>query len=1055
MSRFVLRAAGAFLIAGAVFVSQSAHAAILAVTTTDDSGSGSLRDVLASAADGDTIVFSLPTESVITLTGTEISLATDVRILGPGAGFLTVTRDGTTGRALSVESGTTVEIDGIRFAGLSSGSDGGAIINAGTLTLRDCWFEGNSSGPNGGAVATSSDLVVERSRFDGNESTQVGGALAIRRTGSATNGGRLDVSDSVFVANSSGYGGAIGTYSRLGHLSVRSSTFDQNNGSAGCDISAANDRNDSNATVFLTHNTFGSDSCGHSNVFVWTSGGTARRVDAYLAGNLFAADDQTTPLRTQQDGYLHSLGGNVDTRSGIGTDDAAANDIVGDATGVAAPVDDGWNYYLPLGADANALFNASCVSADGGTVSLDQMGQPRGTRIGGVRVCTSGAFEPAATPLVTSSARAADGTCAAGGLDILTGLDVDGDDALTAFEVLNTQVICNGTDGDDGTDGLATLVDTAAATTCGEPGGFDVRTGVDDDRSGVLDTGEVDATVTVCNGAAGSDGADGTNGVDGVTTLVEVSAVAAGETCEAGGQSVRAGADDNRNGSLDDDEIENTATVCNGAAAPATAFRSSTVEPGETCENGGVRWESGIDEDANGTLEDPEVASTVVLCNGLDGVDGVDGLATVFRAVVIDAGDVACPSGGVLLESGLDEDDDGALGDGEVDADTTICNGTATVARIDVVEAGETCPAGGTRLVLGDDEDGDGELGDDETVIDETAICDAVTPAAYLLASERVDVSSDCPGAATVITGGRDADGSETLDAGEVELTTVVCDGAAGVDGEGVSLGATPIDAGDATCPEGGTRITFTGAVSGEELADPAAICNGGALSTTATAIEPGETCPAGGTQVRVGLDGDGDGVLTDLETSSDFVVCNGLDAPVSLVALEPIDASEACPSGGVLVLTGLDVDGDGVLAEAEVSASESVCNGADGEDGTDGAAGADGADGAPGADGAAGADGADGSAGANSLIATDVLAAGDTRCPDGGLLVRVGSDANGDGALSEDEVTDEETLCTVAGADGGGCSVARTSPTPAPILALFGLLALRLRRRSEDLVGG
>jgi uncharacterized protein (TIGR03382 family) len=39
--------------------------------------------------------------------------------------------------------------------------------------------------------------------------------------------------------------------------------------------------------------------------------------------------------------------------------------------------------------------------------------------------------------------------------------------------------------------------------------------------------------------------------------------------------------------------------------------------------------------------------------------------------------------------------------------------------------------------------------------------------------------------------------------------------------------------------------------------------------------------------------------------------------------------AVEACPNGGVALLTGIDDDADGVLADTEVDATANVCNGA------------------------------------------------------------------------------------------------------------------------------
>ena len=60
------------------------------------------------------------------------------------------------------------------------------------------------------------------------------------------------------------------------------------------------------------------------------------------------------------------------------------------------------------------------------------------------------------------------------------------------------------------------------------------------------------------------------------------------------------------------------------------------------------------------------------------------------------------------------------------------------------------------------------------------------------------------------------------------------------------------------------------------------------------------------------------------------------------------------------------------------------------------------------------GCSGSDGKAGASSLVAVETLDA-DKDCPAGGTVVRTGVDQNGDGELSEDEVTGEQILCNAA----------------------------------------
>src|SRR3989449_9970567 len=64
----------------------NARANIITVTSTSDSGPGTLRDALASAANGDTINFSVT--GTITLTSGELTIVRSLTIIGPGASLL-------------------------------------------------------------------------------------------------------------------------------------------------------------------------------------------------------------------------------------------------------------------------------------------------------------------------------------------------------------------------------------------------------------------------------------------------------------------------------------------------------------------------------------------------------------------------------------------------------------------------------------------------------------------------------------------------------------------------------------------------------------------------------------------------------------------------------------------------------------------------------------------------------------------------------------------------------------------------------------------------------
>ena len=67
-----------------------AHAATITVANTNDSGAGSLRQAISSAAAGDTISFAASVTGTITLNTGELAISHDLTIQGPGANVLAI-----------------------------------------------------------------------------------------------------------------------------------------------------------------------------------------------------------------------------------------------------------------------------------------------------------------------------------------------------------------------------------------------------------------------------------------------------------------------------------------------------------------------------------------------------------------------------------------------------------------------------------------------------------------------------------------------------------------------------------------------------------------------------------------------------------------------------------------------------------------------------------------------------------------------------------------------------------------------------------------------------
>ena len=128
----------------------------------------------------------------------------------------------------------------------------------------------------------------------------------------------------------------------------------------------------------------------------------------------------------------------------------------------------------------------------------------------------------------------------------------------------------------------------------------------------------------------------------------------------------------------------------------------------------------------------------------------------------------------------------------------------------------------------------------------------------------------------------------------------------------------------------------------------------------------------------------------------------DGEDGATTLSRISDEDPGDNCEDGGQRIDFGIDSDEDGDLADEEVSSTAYVCNGADG------------ADGAP------------------TIVETISLDEGDENCPNGGLVIRAGVDADGDGELSESEGTTTYVCNGSDGADGPTGPTGPAGPTGA-----------------------
>src|SRR5262245_40244604 len=125
----------------------------LTVLNNADSGPDSLRDTLAAAASGDTVVFAPALNgTTIQLTSGELPVAKNLTITGPGANLLSVSGQDAS-RVFAVAEGATVTVTRLTIT-RGQADAGGAIDNDGVLTLRHVVLANNRSvgGLGGGAI---------------------------------------------------------------------------------------------------------------------------------------------------------------------------------------------------------------------------------------------------------------------------------------------------------------------------------------------------------------------------------------------------------------------------------------------------------------------------------------------------------------------------------------------------------------------------------------------------------------------------------------------------------------------------------------------------------------------------------------------------------------------------------------------------------------------------------------------------------------------------------------------------------------------------------------
>lgn len=273
-------------------------------------------------------------------------------------------------------------------------------------------------------------------------------------------------------------------------------------------------------------------------------------------------------------------------------------------------------------------------------------------------------------------------------------------------------------------------------------GGISIDTGIDDNKNGMLDTNEVDNTNYICNGQKG------------INALVKVESEPAGVHCIVGGQKVLIGSDSNVNSTLDSNEVTSTSYICNSTVStsnPSSILKITSEAAGTNCPVGGIKISSGLDVNGNGTLDSVEVKSTNFVCNGSNGTDG----PTSLMNTSIEPAGSNCVYGGIKVESGLDANRNGILDTAEVSSIKFVCNGSSgMLVKTAIESAGTNCAGGGVKLEAGLDTDSNGVL-DTAEITSTNFVCNGATPiinntyCSVGLPSPDSQLSFECDGTAS------------------------------------------------------------------------------------------------------------------------------------------------------------------------------------------------------------------------------------------------------------------------------------------------------------------
>jgi CSLREA domain-containing protein len=374
----------------------------------DGTGACTLRAAIQQAnsvAGDDTIAFSLPVGSMVTLNTALPDITGNLIIDGSSAKPLTVRRSTAGGtpnfRIFTITLGNSVTLSGLTISnGSVTGDGGGGVINDGTLTITNCVISGNTAVSGGGVFNHGGTLTISNSTIDHNLATSSGGGIA---NGGESQSPILTVSNSTISNNSAQSFSGGGIYN-IAHASLVNSTISTNSSVNGGGIGNFNPMTLTNVTV--TGNSANDVGGGIYNPGI----GIINFGNSLIAGNTSSTGPDCSGFNFNSQDY-NLIGNTVDANfTGTTTHNITnANPLLGPLVADGGPTS---THALLVGSPA--------IDAGNSALTSDQRGQPRPiddptvVNAAGGNASDIGAYE-AHNLEVNSTADTDDGLCRAPG----------------------------------------------------------------------------------------------------------------------------------------------------------------------------------------------------------------------------------------------------------------------------------------------------------------------------------------------------------------------------------------------------------------------------------------------------------------------------------------------------------------------------------------------------------------------------------------------------------------------------------------------------------------